>query len=184
MSFIPHNQAGRAQGSLMDTRYLDAGSQRIVPRQTSEFRPVAERTLTFAKPPAWTESAKCIGDAEFGKQKDKRYDLDYMKPEQAQALCAGCPIIEQCLAAAMEREGDVVARNRYGIWGGTTPKMRALIAAAEKGCGRDHQCEMVEVIHTNGRPYRRCKVRARENSKRAYWAEREQMRDFEEERSA
>ncbi|RNM14558.1 WhiB family transcriptional regulator [Nocardioides pocheonensis] len=32
--------------------------------------------------------------------------------EQAQALCAGCPVQELCLAGALER------REPHGVWGG------------------------------------------------------------------
>lgn len=140
MTYVPANHAGRAQGSLSDTRYFDSGSQQIVPRNPkAELRTKGERTLTFAKPPSWTESAKCTKDAEFGKKKDKRYDLDYMSEEKAQELCAGCPIIEACLSAAMETEGDLTARNRYGIWGGTTPKMRAAMAVSGRACEQGHR---------------------------------------------
>jgi hypothetical protein len=173
MTWIGHNQAGRAQGSLSDSRYFDAGSERIVPRQSSEFRPAAERTLTFATPPSWTVTAKCIEDAEFSKTKAEGYDRDYMKPEKAEAMCAGCSVIEACLAAALEAEGDVVAHYRYGIWGGTTPKMRAEIVAAAKTCSRGHEGEMVEDVRASGKTTRRCRACDREDRRRNYWAKRE-----------
>ena len=36
----------------------------------------------------------------------------------AKAICAGCPVVLQCLQAAL-------AENEYGIWGGTTMEERA-----------------------------------------------------------
>lgn len=39
----------------------------------------------------------------------------------AKAVCAGCPVREECLAYAIE------TRQPYGIWGGQTPKERRRI---------------------------------------------------------
>lgn len=41
------------------------------------------------------------------------------------AICATCPVRNACLADAMRHEGRASARNRAGIWGGTTPEQRA-----------------------------------------------------------
>lgn len=37
---------------------------------------------------------------------------------EAAEMCAGCHVVEQCLAYAMANE------ERYGIWGATTPRQR------------------------------------------------------------
>ena len=37
---------------------------------------------------------------------------------RAKAICAGCPVSEQCLSFALEHEPG------HGIWGGTTPEER------------------------------------------------------------
>ena len=41
--------------------------------------------------------------------------------EPALAICQRCPVTEECLAYAIE------ARERYGIWGGTTERQRRRI---------------------------------------------------------
>ena len=47
----------------------------------------------------------------------------------AAALCTGCPVARQCLALALAAEGDVAPRYRFGLYAGTTPAQRWLIAA-------------------------------------------------------
>lgn len=41
-------------------------------------------------------------------------------PAVAAELCAGCPFLEQC------RDYAVAAKEKNGIWGGTTPQMRGV----------------------------------------------------------
>lgn len=38
--------------------------------------------------------------------------------DRATVLCAGCPVINQCLTYALDN------REEDGVWGGTTPKQR------------------------------------------------------------
>ena len=38
--------------------------------------------------------------------------------EQARAVCAGCPVIAQCLEHALTYP------EHHGVWGGTTPRQR------------------------------------------------------------
>lgn len=52
---------------------------------------------------------------------------------KAQSMCAGCPILEGCLRDAIRSERSDPAYMRVGVWGGTTPKLRHLIAT--KGIG-------------------------------------------------
>ena len=58
----------------------------------------------------WREHAKCAG----------RGDLffDDLYEQEAKAICADCPVREQCLDHAMR------APEQYGIWGGKTPRER------------------------------------------------------------
>lgn len=91
----------------------------------------AQHTQRLAAPPDWTAQGLCVGDW-------RPWDTDQMSDKAAAALCAGCPVIEACLTAAMEAEGDLVARNRYGIRGGLTPKARALLVVQEKTCPSGH----------------------------------------------
>ena len=48
----------------------------------------------------------------------------------AVAICRRCPLIEQCLRIALDAEGDLSHRNRYGVFGGTTPVQREQMAKA------------------------------------------------------
>lgn len=46
----------------------------------------------------------------------------------AKAICRQqCPYREQCLALALEREGNADRYSRDGIWGGLTPQERAAL---------------------------------------------------------
>jgi hypothetical protein len=47
-------------------------------------------------------------------------------PEVAQELCAGCHVLEQCLAYALMNE------ERDFIWGGTTPEQRKEMISARR----------------------------------------------------
>ena len=49
----------------------------------------------------------------------------------AMRLCARCPVRRNCLASALEAEGESKASHRSGIWGGLTPDERtALVGGA------------------------------------------------------
>lgn len=51
---------------------------------------------------------------------------DTLKGEnRARALCRGCPVIDACWEFACAAEGTLIARARYGIFGGATPNDRA-----------------------------------------------------------
>lgn len=98
------------------------------------------RELTFATPPTWTDvdnawEVPCMGEWPnfLGRQHESPWDRDHMKDKEAAELCAGCPILETCLEQAMEEERGVIARHRYGIRGGLTPKGRAMLAAERRG---------------------------------------------------
>lgn len=41
------------------------------------------------------------------------------REQYAAAICAGCPVLDSCLRYALEND------ERWGVWGGTTPGMRA-----------------------------------------------------------
>ena len=91
-----------------------------------------ERTLQLAVPAGWSRQAKCIGDF-------ARYDeIERMKAGQAAELCAGCPVIAECLSSAMDEEHGLSSGNRYGVRGGLSPKERAAIAFADRECERGH----------------------------------------------
>jgi hypothetical protein len=46
--------------------------------------------------------------------------------DEARAICAKCPIKAQCLAVALEN------KERYGMWGGTTPIERRRVERTER----------------------------------------------------
>lgn len=46
----------------------------------------------------------------------------------AAAICATCPLVDPCLARALDAEGTNGARSRFGMWGGKTPDERAELA--------------------------------------------------------
>lgn len=51
-----------------------------------------------------------------------------MKAERAKAVCATCPLREQCLEIAMEAEAGADTKFRYGIFGGLSPRQRHALA--------------------------------------------------------
>lgn len=80
-------------------------------------------TLTPARD-AWQHRAACLGE-------DPRIfdpapgDVDTI--DHARGICAACPVITQCLRAAIGEEGSVSAQHRACIRGGYTPEERVQI---------------------------------------------------------
>jgi hypothetical protein len=99
-------------------------------------------TLEVIRPDEWTGKGKCVAptDGSGNVAGDYRWawDLDGAQAEKAAArLCAGCPVIEECLAAAMEEERGS-ADNRQGIRGGLGPISRALLQSEARTCRAGH----------------------------------------------
>lgn len=67
--------------------------------------------LALLDRPAWHAHAACRGQGTGAWFPARGQD-----PRPAQAICAGCPVAEQCL-----RFGH---REKFGIWGGTSEKGR------------------------------------------------------------
>lgn len=71
----------------------------------------------------WTERAACRGhetDLWFSGDRPGKNGLTPRASERARAqeICGSCPVREECLA-------DAVARGeRFGVWGGLTPRQR------------------------------------------------------------
>lgn len=77
---------------------------------------------------AWIEQAAC-SDADVGlfyDQGSERAMAPSLTDLEAIAVCNACPVIEQCLKAALDRD------ERWGIWGGKTPTQRAEMAGRPK----------------------------------------------------
>lgn len=71
------------------------------------------------------ERAKCIGMSQeifFGKEyhgrQRHRPTLTSVDIRRAKAICAVCPVLQDCFNFAMEHEEE------YGVWGGTTHRER------------------------------------------------------------
>jgi hypothetical protein len=43
---------------------------------------------------------------------------------EAKRVCAACPVLAECLTAAMAEEGATAKENRWGVRGGLTPTQR------------------------------------------------------------
>ena len=77
-------------------------------------------------PGAWVEDAAC---------RDRDPDLwwpegnDMARRYEAQEICLGCPVAEQCLQYALD------TRQVFGIWGGLTPHGRLMYAKRMKAVG-------------------------------------------------
>ena len=92
----------------------------------------APRTPKMAKPPAWSETPgmPCVPLDDLGPGEwDLHWDpMQWRKvperitTERAKALCAGCPVIRECLEAAMTEERGLSHHSRFLVRGGMTPK--------------------------------------------------------------
>ncbi len=64
----------------------------------------------------WREHAKCAGKGDLF--------FDDLRDQQAKAICADCPVREQCLDHAVRTP------EQYGVWGGMTPRERRWMTMA------------------------------------------------------
>src|SRR5690348_303407 len=71
------------------------------------------RTLQLAVPPAWMtdQELPCHGRI------SDYFDTRGKSSAQLASLCAGCPVVEQCLQFALDMEGNAAANLRYGVYG-------------------------------------------------------------------
>lgn len=89
----------------------------------------------------WRESAACIGmnpDDFIFRSHATRTNL---KVERAKSVCAGCPVLQQCLDAELSQMRAGVAS--VGIFGGTTTKERNQMLHEERA--NAHQRALVYV---------------------------------------
>jgi WhiB family redox-sensing transcriptional regulator len=86
--------------------------------------------IGFAMPPEWMEDGLCaqVGPSIF-------YPKRGGSVREAKAVCAECPVIEQCLAYAL----DLEAGNRAGVdgfvagvWGGLSESERRAIIREQR----------------------------------------------------
>ncbi len=82
-----------------------------------DHRPSPDRDFLEAllDRPAWMEHGACrgVGNETFFTSRGQR-----MLVKAAKTMCATCPVIEDCLAYALDQP------DLQGIWGGTSPRER------------------------------------------------------------
>jgi hypothetical protein len=47
--------------------------------------------------------------------------------DKARAICAGCPVRQDCLIDCMRHEGGKAAVSRFGVFAGLSPRQRAAL---------------------------------------------------------
>ena len=77
----------------------------------------------------WQMDAACRGMASsvFFHPWNERGPTRQEREERAKAVCAGCPVIEECRAHAIS------VREHYGVWGGLTEDERARLILRSSG---------------------------------------------------
>lgn len=76
----------------------------------------------------WRDHAACTGLGDLFLPRDEHH----APTTEPKKICAGCPVQQQCLDAAMKEEGGVDQFRRAGVRGGLTPAERAA-AANQRG---------------------------------------------------
>lgn len=68
----------------------------------------------------WQVNAACRGTdtSNFYHPENERGPSRVKREMRAKAICAGCPVIENCLRWALD------TREPYGVWGGLSPEDR------------------------------------------------------------
>lgn len=92
---------------------------------------------TIKRGERWEDRARCRGvdprlffpDGEIGSAAKALY-------RDAVQVCAGCPVIEQCLRAALKAEGSTPSKSRSGVFGGKTPAERDAIYRRQQAASR------------------------------------------------
>lgn len=74
----------------------------------------------------WRESAACRGADPnlFIPERDDTSGRNTRYPDQVKAMCAACPVRQECLDYALVLGGQLA-----GYWGGTTPRQRRTMHA-------------------------------------------------------
>ena len=89
-------------------------------------------TALLLQPVEWQRDAACA-----------ELDPDIFFPERggsskaARAVCARCPVVEDCLTYALEN------REEYGIWGGTSERERRGLRRHRRGRGASERQPLV-----------------------------------------
>lgn len=67
--------------------------------------------------PTWRDDGACLSEPVSLFFPDGEKGRNAVQAEQAKAVCARCPVLYECLKAALDG-------NEYGIWGGMTEQER------------------------------------------------------------
>lgn len=81
----------------------------------------------------WQYQGACVGldSAKFFSPDSERGGRKRAREAGAKAICAGCPVIEQC------RNHALTVREPYGVWGGMTMDERKAYYEASKRSSLD-----------------------------------------------
>jgi WhiB family redox-sensing transcriptional regulator len=109
------------------------GEQRTVPAEGN----TTVKTTTIRRGDRWEDRAACRGvdprlffpDGEVGSAAKALY-------RDAVRVCAGYPVIAQCLRAALKAEGSAPSKSRSGVFGGKTPAERDAIYRRQQAASR------------------------------------------------
>lgn len=115
----------------------------------------------------WTDDAACRGVPTDMYFPDQGVSANAVEVKILLRICGECPVSAECLAAALEMEGNCGRSQRFGIWGGKTPVERhRIVKGARKSVQRDDNLcpkglhEMApENVYTNPvTEYRECRA--------------------------
>ena len=81
-----------------------------------QHQPLSDSVPDLLARPAWHENAACSG---LGNELFFAQSRSVTQARAARAVCAVCPVLEQCREAGLGEE--------YGIWGGTTERDRRIL---------------------------------------------------------
>lgn len=117
---------------LRATRWVHAellDTHENLPAPTVDLDEVLRRSWPV---PGWHAWALCGGmpfSAFFGAASDERPTMKRSEISAARAVCAGCPVKQECLDWALSR------REQFGVWGGTSGRQRARMRAEMRAEG-------------------------------------------------
>lgn len=92
----------------------------VSPREAQTPATADGYTMQLANPPKWAhrDDLPCVSLVPVAHARDP---YDTSDPVKAAQLCAGCPVKQACLDAALKEEHDLSGRSRYLVRGGLTP---------------------------------------------------------------
>ncbi|MEM9892953.1 MAG: WhiB family transcriptional regulator [Actinomycetota bacterium] len=67
----------------------------------------------------WWERAACKG-----LDTDRFFPVRGESAAEAEAVCAACPVTQDCLWFALGESADAPRQQKFGVWGGTSERAR------------------------------------------------------------